>query len=183
MKKPFNTAAMLSLSLGLLSALSGAHAAGTQTIAVNVSAHVQSPDFNVSASPGSVWLASGSNSQLASSKDVSLKLDNTKTKMALEVAGAGVFNKSILLEAAKGKSLQAMVLNNRIFHTDTGTAVPLTVKIGDKTLSAEAQEILPKDDNSAVSKTAMMDVSATSSSAFEEGTYKGTMTVVFSAGV
>ncbi|OWY74549.1 hypothetical protein [Pantoea sp. AMG 501] len=183
MKKSFNTAAMMSLGLGLLSALPGAHASGTQSIAVNVSAHVQSPDFNVSASPGSVWLAAGSNSQLASSKDVSLKLDNTKTNMVLEVAGAGVSNKSIRLEAAKGKSLQAMVVSNSIYNTDTGTEVPLTVKIGNKTLSSVAQEILPKDDNNAVSKTAMMDVSATSSTAFEEGDYRGTMTVVFSAGV
>lgn len=182
MKKSFNIAAMMSLGLGLLSALPGAQAAGNQTIAVNVSAHVQSTDFNVSAVPGSVWLAAGSSSQLASSKEVLLKPDISRKKMTLEVAGAGVSNKSIRLDAAMGKSLQAMVLSNSIYNTDTGAVVPLTVTIDGKTLSTDYQEILPKDESKASSKTVMMDVSATSSEGFAEGDYRGTMTVVFSAG-
>lgn len=181
MKKSFNIAAMMSLGLGLLSALPGAQAAGNQTIAVSVSAHVQSTDFNVSALPGSVWLAAGSSSQLAGSKEVSLKPDSTRKNMTLEVAGAGVSNKSIRLEAAKGKSLQAMVLNNSIYNTDSNTEVPLKVTIDGKTLGTDYQEILAKDDSKASSKTVMMDVSATSNAGFAEGDYRGTMTVVFSA--
>lgn len=181
MKKMTRPAAMMSFALGLLSALPAAQAAGTQTLAVSVSAHVQSDDFNVSAIPGSVWLATGSNSRLAVSKEVSLALSDDKKSMTLEVAGAGVSNKSISLMAAQNKSLQAMVTGNTIYNTD-GLAVPLTVTIDGKTLSAQNQEILPANGEKATIKTVMMDVSATSSSPFAEGDYAGTMTVVFSAG-
>ncbi|MFP3339940.1 hypothetical protein R0J91_18325, partial [Micrococcus sp. SIMBA_131] len=84
-------------------------------------------------------------------------------------------NKFIRLEAAKGKSLQAMVASNSIYNTATGDEIPLTVTIDGKTLGSNNTEILAKDDNKAAVKNVLMDVSATSNSEFAEGDYRGTM--------